>query len=69
VITTSTNVHNVAALRVRRIEFTGVNPFWSTEVTGTDKDGREFIFSFFSKEPLTIEGAEHVNAVASTEAA
>jgi hypothetical protein len=68
VITTSTNVHNVTDLKVRSKEFTGINPFWSTEVTVTDKDGREFLFSFFSAEPIAIEGAEHVNAVASTEA-
>jgi hypothetical protein len=69
VITTSTNVHNVTALKVKSKEFTGMNPFWSTEVTVTDKDGHEFIFSFFSAEPLAIEGAEHVNAVASSEVA
>lgn len=68
-ISTTTNVHNVTALKVKSKEFTGMNPFWSTEVTGTDKDGREFTFSFFSREPLAIEGADHVNAVASTEAA
>lgn len=68
-ITTTTNIHGVTALKVKSKEFTGLNPFWSTEVTGTDKDGREFSFSFFSREPLTIEGAEHVNAVASKEEA
>lgn len=63
---TSMNVHHATAIAVRSQYIDGVSQFWVTALTVTTEGG-EFSLSVMSKEPLQIEGSEHVNHVASPE--
>lgn len=60
----TTNIHHVVAVKVEAQAFTGEHAFVSTQFTFVDADGGEITVSAFSKDFLTIEGAEHVNHVA-----
>lgn len=61
---TTTNVHHVTAIKVEANMLGGLSPFVSTQITFITEDGGKISVSAFSKDFLTIEGAEHVNHVA-----
>jgi hypothetical protein len=60
----TTNIHRVKAIRVRATVF---ETFVSHEFTFKTEDGGEITVSGFASSVLTIEGADHVNHVASGE--
>ncbi len=62
----SMNVHNAVSIAARSRYLDGVSQLWLTVLT-IETEGGEFILSVMSKEPLQIEGSEHVNHVASPE--
>lgn len=66
-IHSTTNIHHVARIQVRVVNFPDPSGFVSTTFTLTNDDGGEVSFSAFSKQPLAIEGSDHVNHVASGE--
>lgn len=59
----TTNIHHVKAIKVQADSINGMNPFISTKITFITEDGGEITVSAFSKDFLSIEGAEHVNQV------
>ena len=63
---TSMNIHKATSIAVRQKYFDGVSNFWLTELTIKTETG-EFRLAVMGEEPLAIEGAEHINHVASDE--
>lgn len=64
----TTNVHRITAIRVKATSLgSGRAAFISTEFTFVAEDGTTSTVSAFSKDFLQIEGASHVNHIASGE--
>lgn len=60
----STNIHHVKTIKVQANLIGGSSPFVSTQITFITEEGGEITVSAFSRDFLSIEGAEHVNHVA-----
>ena len=61
----TTNIHHVTSIKVQADLINGtIDKFVSTKITFTTEEGGEVTVSAFSKDFLSIEGAEHVNHVA-----
>jgi hypothetical protein len=65
---TTTNIYQVSSIKVVVKDFkTSAHPFVTTEFIFTATDGHEITVSAFSPDFLEIQGAEHVNTVATAQ--
>jgi hypothetical protein len=64
----ASSIHGVVAIKTKSAPLLGGEVGrWTTDIVATLEDGQTVSFTFFSAAPLSIQGAEFVNYVASGE--
>lgn len=64
----SSSIHRVVEIKAKSAALIGgMDSRWTTDIVAQTEDGQTVSFTFFSAEPLVIQGAELVNHVASGE--